>query len=109
MLLIQKYSSHVVCKQVVHVLQMNLTSFFIYLGYVDNMRTLLFSLSPQEMKTTRDGFKVNIPEPLNRQFTNRASRLDALKKYEERKEKVTILYPEGSLKLINTFHLQGYN
>ena len=63
------------------------------------MRKLLFSLTREEMDITKLSYKDAIPEPLNRQFTNRVSKLDALKNYQERKARVSTLFPEGSFNL----------
>lgn len=91
-----------ISRKVAHFVKCIYLFVFAFLGYVDNIRKLLLSLTKEEMDATRLSYKDTIPEPLNRQFTDRTSKHDALNNYQERQEKVKTLFPEG--KVCNLCH-----
>lgn len=70
----------------------------IFPGYVDTMKTLLFTLPKSEMKKALDKYSAKVPEPLNRQFPERKSKENAVKDYKARKKMTrTSLFPSGKL------------
>ena len=65
------------------------------------MKTLLFSLSMAEMEQTLNQGSSNIPEPLNRQFSNRLEKEQAVQNQLERQQKQqTELFPPNKYLLI---------
>ena len=69
-----------------------LKCFYLISGYVDEMKTLLFSLSKAVMKAT---YATKAPQSLTSQFPDRISKPQALKTYEKQKQKSTQLFPPG--------------
>jgi hypothetical protein len=59
------------------------------------MRQLLFSVTKEELNQISNDYKAKVPEPLNRKFTQRRNKGDAMVRYNERKEKVVTLFPTG--------------
>ena len=70
---------------------------FINAGYVEDIKRLLFSMTKQERDNIRAKYKAKIPDPLNRQFPERASKDKAIRRYEARNELWTELFPSGKV------------
>ncbi|XP_065054110.1 uncharacterized protein LOC135682938 [Rhopilema esculentum] len=65
-------------------------------GYVEEMRGILFSLSKEDieaMATRMAEYTAKVPEPLNRKFTEKNSREEAIAKWNARKVMQTDLFP----------------
>lgn len=62
-------------------------------GYVEDIKRLLFSMTKQERDNIRAKYKAKIPDPLNHQFPERASKDIAKRRHEARKELRTELFP----------------
>ena len=78
-----------------------MTIFVTSAGYAHQMKTLLFSLSMAEMEQTLNQGSSNIPEPLNRQFSNRLEKEQAVQNQLERQQKQqTELFPPSKYLLI---------
>ena len=59
--------------------------------------TRLFSMTKQERDNIRAKYKAKVPDPLNRQFPERASKDKAIKRHEACKELRTELFPSGKV------------
>ena len=70
---------------------------FIIAAYVEDIKRLLFSMTKQERDNIRAKYKAKVPDPLNRQFPERASKDKAIKPHEARKELRTELFPSGKV------------
>ena len=68
---------------------------FFLLGYVEDLKKLLFSMSLKDMKKIFKKYRKIVPEPLAAQFENRLGREDAIKRKANRKKLATKLFPEG--------------
>ena len=66
-----------------------------YLGYVEEMKKLLFNTTKEERQKIKEKFKTKIPEPLNRQFAERLTKQQAVEIDCVRKRKIAQLYPAG--------------
>ena len=67
-----------------------------FLGYVDAMKALLFTLPKSEMKEVLERYSGKVPKPLNQQFPARRSKEEAVEVYQtRRKMKKTSLFPSG--------------
>lgn len=64
-------------------------------GYVENMRTLLFTLSQESLNKTLSEYKAKVPKPLNAQFPDRKSKAEAVEHYTHRKGMIVTLQPAG--------------
>ena len=72
-----------------------LKCFYLISGYVDEMKTLLFSLSKAVMKVAYARYATKAPQSLTSQFPDRISKPQAVKTYEKQKQKSTQLFPPG--------------
>ena len=73
-----------------------LLQIFYFLGYVDAMKALLFTLPNSEMKEVLERYSGKVPKPLNQQFPARKSKAEAVEVYQtRRKMKKTSLFPPG--------------
>ena len=70
---------------------------FIIAGYVEDIKRLLFSTTKQERDNIRAKYKAKVPDPLKRQFPERASKDKAIKRHEALKELQTELFPSGKV------------
>lgn len=66
-------------------------------AYVDQIRTVLFTIPLEELASILDNYHANIPEPLTAQFTDRRSVADAISRHVQRKMATTPLYPPGKI------------
>ena len=70
--------------------------FFYFLGYVDPMKALLFTLPNSEMEEVLERYFGKVPKPLNQQFPTRKSKAEAFEVYQTRRKiKKTSLFPPG--------------
>ena len=67
----------------------------IHLGYVDDIRKLLFSVSKCDMAETRKKYEGKAPDPLNSQYPGRRAREEAIQHQDERRQKTPVLFPPG--------------
>ena len=65
------------------------------IGYVEQIKYLLFTMTKQERETMREKYKAKIPEPLTNQFPERASKNTAVRRHQARKQLQTELFPSG--------------
>ena len=72
-----------------------------FVGYVDNIHKLLFSLPLKDLSDMTTKYQEQVPPPMNHQFPERASKDDAIKNKESRKRTWTELFPPGEL---NIYH-----
>lgn len=78
---------------------------FKIIGYVQDIKQLLFSMTKQERDDIRAKYKAKIPNPLNHQFAvhqftsspERNSKDTAIRRHEARKELQTELFPSGKV------------
>lgn len=67
--------------------------------YVEEMRTLLFSMSAADisaLQTVTEKYSAKTPPPLTAQFSERKSKDEAIKAHEEKKRRISAeLYPAG--------------
>jgi len=68
---------------------------FIFVAYVESMKSLLFTLPKAVMKEVFERFSAKAPKPLNTQFPDRTTKAVAVKNYQERakKKNSTQLFP----------------
>ena len=69
---------------------------FIIAGYVEDINRLLSSMTKQE-RDNRAKYKAKIPDPLNCQFPEHASRDKAIRCHKACKELCTELFPSGKV------------
>ena len=65
------------------------------IGYVEQIKQLLFTMTKQERETIKEKYKAKIPEPLTNQFPARASKDTAVRRHRARKQLQTELFPSG--------------
>jgi len=65
------------------------------IGYVEQIKRLLFAMTKLERETMREKYKAKIPEPLTNQFPERASKDTAVGRHRARKQLQTELFPSG--------------
>lgn len=71
------------------------------LGYVDEMKKLLFTLPRAAMKATFTKYSSQAPESLTSQFPDRVGRTEAIKAYKARKQMTsTQLFPAGKVNIL---------
>ena len=68
---------------------------FILLGYIEEIKNLMFSKSVQDFKETIPLSNNDVPDPITSQFTERKSRADTVAHNIQRRSRVTQLYPTG--------------
>ena len=68
---------------------------FILLGYIEEIKSLMFSKSVKDLEETSHFFNKNVPDTLTSQFTERKSRADAVAHKIQRRSSVTQLFPTG--------------
>ena len=68
---------------------------FIFVAYVESMKSLLFTLPKAVMKEVFERFSAKAPKPLNTQFPDRTTKAVAVKNYQEiaKKKNSTQLFP----------------
>ncbi len=72
------------------------TEYDLFLGYVDKLKHLLFTLPKCEMEKVLQKYSAKTPEPLNRQFPDRLSKEEAVLSFKARKQKKkTSLFPSS--------------
>ena len=71
-----------------------------FLGYVEDLKNLLFSMQLKDMKKVFQEYRKKVPEPLAAQFENRLGREDAIKRQAGRRKVHTKLFPEGILQIV---------
>ena len=65
-----------------------------FLGYVDAMKALLFTLPKSEMREVLERYSGKVPKSFNQQFPARRSKQEAVEVYQtRRKMKRTSLFP----------------
>jgi len=64
---------------------------------VDEVRGLVFSMPPAERNVILSKCKTKTPPPLNSQFTEKRSRVQAVENYNKRKQKEIAPYPSGEV------------
>ena len=64
------------------------------LGYVDDLKELLFSMPKAAMAQVTAKYKAKTTQPLNTQFQDRLPKAQAVKYHEKRNLKETVLYPQ---------------
>lgn len=69
---------------------------FYFIGYVEDLRQVLFNTSEDDLDKIKKKYKRKVPEPLNSQFENKTPRDDAITKNTARKRKVAELVPSGT-------------
>lgn len=72
---------------------------FKIIGYVQDIKQLLFSMTKQERDDIRAKYKAKIPNPLNHQFPERNSKDTAIRRHEARKQLQTELFPSEAEQL----------
>lgn len=79
---------------------------FIFLGYVESMKKLLYTLPKTAMKKVFQRYAAKVPEPLNTQFIDRVNKKTAVQKHEERatKKNSASLFPSGTLSCNRCFY-----
>lgn len=70
---------------------------FEIIGYVEDIKQLLFSMTKQERDNIGAKYKAKIPDPLNHQFLERTSKDTAIRRHKARKELRTELFPSGKV------------
>ena len=65
------------------------------LGYVDDLKELLFSMPKAAMAQVTAKYKAKTPQPLNTQFEDRLPKAEAVKHHDKRNLKEAVLYPQG--------------
>jgi hypothetical protein len=63
--------------------------------YVEKIKEMMFTTSKEEREKIKKKFKAKCPEPLNRQFPERATKQDAIENDGLRKRKIAQLLPPG--------------
>lgn len=71
----------------------NYLSLFVYLGYVESMKNLLFSLSLSTLKEVAERYSAKVPKPLCAGFPDRVDKGTALKNYQARAKRKNTLIP----------------
>ena len=79
--------------------------FICSLGYVEEIKQVLFSIIKEERESIRDRYKAKVPEPLSNQFPERASKDEAIMRHTQRKQTSTELFPSGKI-IINVHVLE---
>jgi hypothetical protein len=75
---------------------------FYFIGYVEDLRQVLFNISEDDLDKIKKKYKRKVPEPLKSTFTNKTPRDDAITRNSARKRKVAELFPSGiQFSLIN--------
>jgi hypothetical protein len=75
---------------------------FYFIGYVEDLRQVLFNTSEDDLDKIKKKYKRKVPEPLNSTFTNKTPRDDAITRNSARNRKVAELFPSGiQFSLIN--------
>lgn len=65
-------------------------------GYVNELKKDLFSLTKSELKVVAEKYQAKVPASLSSQLTDRANKKQAVDKYQERKDReATKLHPAG--------------
>ena len=64
-------------------------------GYAEDVKVELFAYSAEHFQEKVRSFQENMPEPLNRQFSNWLSKEEAVHKQIDRQNKTTALFPTG--------------
>ena len=68
----------------------------LFSGYVDGLKKLLFNFPKEKREEIIKKYASRTPEPLNRQFSERLSKEEAIKAYNAKKAmKKTALFPPG--------------
>ena len=68
----------------------------LFSGYVDGLKKLLFNFPKEKREEIIKKYASRTPEPLNRQFSERLSKEEAIKAYKAKKAmKKTALFPPG--------------
>ena len=70
---------------------------YLHVGYVEDIKQLLFTLTKPEMAEVYNRYSAKAPEPLSAQFNDRIDKQSAVKAYKEKCGKVrnTALFPSG--------------
>ena len=68
-------------------------SVFVYLGYVESMKNLLFRLPKGTLKEVAERYSAKVPKPLCAGFPDRVNKGTAVKNYEARAQKRNTLFP----------------
>ena len=71
-------------------------------GYAEEIKKLLFSQPQSTFTDTIKQYEAKIPEPLNRQFSQRRTREEAIKRWAEKRSLRTELCPPGTNRQLNT-------
>ena len=76
--------------------------FPLYLGYVDSMKKILFTLPKSEMKEVFHKYSTKAPAPLNNQFPDRLKKDVAVTDYKERTQQrqKTPLFPPSKYSMM---------
>lgn len=71
---------------------------YLYEGYVEDMKQLLFTLTKPEMAEVYSRYSAKAPEPLSAQFNDRVDKQSAVKTYKEKcgKRNNIQLFPTGT-------------
>ena len=68
----------------------------LFSGYVDGLKKLLFNFPKEKRKEIIKKYASRTPEPLNRQFSKRLRKEEAIKAYKTKKAmNKTALFPAG--------------
>ena len=70
-------------------------SLFCISDYVVCIKSYLFTKSREELTKVKQKYDKKVPEPMNRQFLERNSKVDALECHRKRKERVPELFPSS--------------
>eukprot|EP00112_Aurelia_sp_Birch-Aquarium-sp1_P017200 Seg397.14 transcript_id=Seg397.14/GoldUCD/mRNA.D3Y31 product="hypothetical protein" protein_id=Seg397.14/GoldUCD/D3Y31 len=71
-------------------------------GYVQKLRTLLFSTPLEILRDSMRRQEETVPDSLTSQFTERADRSTAIEMWQSRKMKTTSLFPTGKREMKST-------
>ena len=63
------------------------------IGYVAGVQNQLLSTTMEEKKAVMDEYEAKVPEPMSSAFTEKLTREAAIERQDERKRKVTTLFP----------------
>ena len=72
--------------------------FSCFVGYVENVKQLLFTLTKPEMTEVYNRYSKKAPKSLSAQFSDRMDKQSAVKAYKEKRAKgSTQLFPTGKI------------
>jgi hypothetical protein len=103
---VYKYYNNSIFKKTFSFMQLLVICFkqlkvFYCTGYADEIKKLIFSLPTTTLAATLQRYEAKVPEPLNRQFSERRNREEAINRWAVRKTLRTELCPPGTMKTSN--------